>query len=80
MTPSSSSNTSQSQVDFGRYKRAKKSSQVVQTPVPIQPEEPNFIPVNTQLINIDEFHPNLLQMNKSPIWRLKLKSGLLTML
>ena len=38
MTPSSSSNTSQSQIDFGRCKRAKKSPQVVQTPVPIQPE------------------------------------------
>ena len=64
MTPSSSSNTSQSQIDFGRYKRAKKSSQVLQTPVPIQPEEPSFNPVNTQPINIDEFHPNLPQTNK----------------
>ena len=64
MTPSSSSNTSQSQIDIGRYKRAKKSLQVVQTPVPIQPEEPSFNPVNTQPINIDEFHLNLPQMNK----------------
>ena len=62
MTPSS--NTSQSQIDFGRYKRAKKSSQVVQTPVLIQPEGPNFIPVNTQPINIDKFHPNLPKTNK----------------
>ena len=46
MTPSSSSNTSHSEIDFGRYKRARKSPQVVQTPVPIQPEEPNFNPVN----------------------------------
>ena len=60
----SPSNTSQSQIDFGRYKRAKISPQVVQTPVPIQPEEPSFNPVNTQPINIDEFHPNLLQTNK----------------
>ena len=59
LTPSSSSNTSQSQIDFGSYK-----SQVVKMPVPIQPEEPSFIPVNTQPINIDEFHPNLPQMNK----------------
>ena len=64
MTPSSSSNTSESQIDFGRYERAKKSSQVVQTPVPIQPEEPSFNPVNIQPINIDEFHPNLPQTNK----------------
>ena len=64
MTPSSSSNTSQSEVDFGRYKRARKSPQVVQTPVPRQPEEPNFNPVNTQPINIEEFHPNLPQTNK----------------
>ena len=64
MTPSSSSYTSQSQIDIGRYKRAKKSPQDVQTPVPIQPEEPSFNPVNTQLINIDEFHPNLPQKNK----------------
>ena len=54
MTPSSS-NTSQSQIDFGRYKRANKTSQVVQTPVPVQPRETNFVPVNTQPINIDEF-------------------------
>ena len=64
MTPSSSSNTSQSQIDIGRYKRANKSPQVVQTPAPIQPEEPSFNPVNTQPINIDEFHPNLPQTNK----------------
>ena len=64
MSSSSSSNTSQSQIDFGRYKRAKKSPQVVQTPVPIQPEEPSFNPVNTQPINIDEFHLNLPQKNK----------------
>ena len=63
MTPFSS-NTSQSQIDLGRYKRAKKSSQVIQTPIPIQPEEPSFNPVNTQPINIDEFHPNLPQKNK----------------
>ena len=61
MTPSS--NTSQSQIDFGRYKRANKSSQV-RTPVPVQPQETNFIPVNTQPINIDEFQPNLPQTNK----------------
>ena len=64
MTPSSSSNTSQSEIDFGRYKRAKKSLQVVQAPVPIQPEEPNFNPVNTQPINIEEFHPNIPSTNK----------------
>ena len=65
MTPSSSSsNTSQSQIEFGRYKRAKKSPQVVQTPVPTQPEEPSFNPVNTQPINIDEVHPNLPQTIK----------------
>ena len=65
MTPSSSSsNTSQSQIYFGRYKRANKSSQVVQTPVPVQPQETKFIPVNTQSINIDEFQPNLPQTNK----------------
>ena len=64
MMPSSSSNTSQSQIDIGRYKRAKKSPQVVQLPVPIQPEEPSFKPVNTQPINIDEFHLNLPQTNK----------------
>ena len=63
MTPSSS-NTSQSLIDLCRYKRANKSSQVVQMPVPVQPEETNFIPVNTQPINIDEFHPNLPQTNK----------------
>ena len=34
-------------------------------PVPIQPEEPNFNPVNTQPINIiDEVHLNLSQENK----------------
>ena len=64
MTPSSSSNTSQSQIDFGRYKRAKKSPQIVQTPDQIQPEEPSFNPVNTQAINIDEFHLNLPLTNK----------------
>ena len=64
MTPSSASNTFQSQIDFGRYKRANKSSQVVQTPVPVQPQETNFIPVNTQPINIDEFQPNLPQTYK----------------
>ena len=64
MTPSFFTNTSQSQIDFGRYKRANKSSQVVQTPVPVQPQETNFIPVNTQPINIDEFQPNLSQTNK----------------
>ena len=64
MTPSSSSNTSQSQIDFCRYKRANKSSQVVQTPVPVQPQETNFIPVNTQPINVDEFQPNFPQTNK----------------
>ena len=58
------SNTSQSQIDFGRYKKANKSSQVVQTPVPVQSEETNFIPVNTQPINIDEYQPNLPQSNK----------------
>ena len=67
MTPSSS-NTSQSQIDFGRYKRANKPSQVVQTPDPVQPEETNFIPVNTQPINIDEFQPNLPQTNKESDW------------
>ena len=65
MTPSSSSNTSQSEIDFGRYKRARKSPQVAQTPVPIQPEKPNFNPVNTQPIYIiGEVHPNLSQPNK----------------
>ena len=66
MTPSSSSNTSQSDIDFGRYKRARRSPQVAQTPVPIQPEEPVLInPVNTQQINIiDEVHPNLSQAKK----------------
>ena len=64
MTPSSSSNTSKSQLDIGRYTRAHKSPQVVQTPPPIQPEEPSFIPVNTQPINFDQFQPNLLQPNK----------------
>ena len=66
MTPSSSSNTSQSDIDFGRYKRAKKSPQVVQTPIPIQPEEPILInPVGTQPINIiHEVLPNLSQANK----------------
>ena len=64
MTPSSSNN-SQSEIDFGRYKRARKSPQVAQTPVPIQPEETNFNPVNTQPINIiDQVHPNLSQENK----------------
>ena len=63
MTPSSS-NTSQSQIDFGRYKRADQTSQVVQTPVSVQPQETNFISVNTQPINIDEFQPNLPQTNK----------------
>ena len=63
--PSSSSNTSQSEMDFDRYKRARTSPQVVQTPVPIQPEEPNFNPVNTQPIKIiDEIHPNLSHPNK----------------
>ena len=64
MTPSSSSNTYQSQIDIGRYKRANKYPQVVQTPAPIQPKEPSFNPVNTQPINIDEFHLNLPQTNK----------------
>ena len=64
MTHSSSSNTSQSQFDIGRYTRAHKSPQVVQTPPPIQPEEPSFIPVNTQPINFDQFQPNLPQPNK----------------
>ena len=64
MTPSSSSNTSHSQIEFGRYKRANKTSQVVQMPVPVQPQETHFIPVNTQPINIDEFQPNLPQTNK----------------
>ena len=65
MTPSSSSsNTSQSQLDIGRYTRAHKSPQVVHTPTPIQPEEPSFIPVNTQPINFDQFQPNLPQPNK----------------
>ena len=64
MTPSSSSNTTQSQIDISRYKRANKSPQVVQTPAPIQPKEPSFNPVNTQPISIDEFHPNLPQMNR----------------
>ena len=64
MTPSSFSNTYQSQIDFGRYKRTNKSSQVVQTPLPVQPQETNFIPVNTQPINIDEFQPNFPETNK----------------
>ena len=64
MTPSSSSNTSQSQIDISRYTRANKAPQVVQTSAPIQPEEPSFNPVSTQLINIDEFHPNLPRTNK----------------
>ena len=34
-------------------------------PVPVQPEETNFIPVNTQPINIDESLPNLPQTNKA---------------
>ena len=64
MPSSSSSNTSQSQLDIGRYTRAHKSTQVVQTPTPIQPEEPSFIPVNTQPINFDQFQLNLPQPNK----------------
>ena len=64
MTPSSSSTTSQSQLDIGRYTRAHKSPQVVQTPTPIQPEETNFSPVINQPINYDQFQPNLTQQNK----------------
>ena len=66
MTPSSSSNKSQYDIDFGRYKRARRSPQVSQMPVPIQPEEPILInPVSTQPINIiEEVPPNLLQANK----------------
>ena len=62
--PSSSSNSSQSQLDIGRYTRAHKSPQVVQTPTPIQPEETNFSPVTNQPINYDQFQPNLAQQNK----------------
>ena len=64
MTPSSSSNSSNSQLDIGKYTRAHKSPQVVQTPTPIQPEEPTFIPVNTQPVNFDKFQPNPPQPNK----------------
>ena len=64
MTPSSSSNTFQSQLDIGRYTRVHKSPQVVQTPTPIQPEETNFSPVTNQPINYDQFQPNLTQQNK----------------
>ena len=62
MMPSFSSNSSQSQL--GRYTRAHKSPQVVQTPTPIQPEETNFSPVTNQPINYDQFQPNLTQQNK----------------
>ena len=61
MTPSSSSNSSQSQLDIGRYTRAHKSPQVVQTPTPIQPEETYFSPVTNQPINYDQFQLNLTQ-------------------
>ena len=64
MTPSSSSNSSKSQLDIGRYTRAHKSPQVVQTPTPIRPEETNFKPVTNQPINYDQFQPNLTQQNK----------------
>ena len=64
MTPSSSSNSSQSQLDIGRYTRAHKSPQVVQTPTPIQPEETNFSPITNEPINYDQFQPNLTQQNK----------------
>ena len=60
----SSSNSSQSQLDIGRYTRAHKSPQVVQMPTPIQPEETNFSPVTNQPINYDQFQPNLTQQNK----------------
>ena len=64
MTPSSSSNSSQSQLDIGRYTRAHKSPQVVQTPTPIQPEETNFSQITNQPINYDQIQPNLTQQNK----------------
>ena len=64
MTPSSSSNSSQSQLDIGRYTRAHKSPQVVQTPTLIQPEETNFSQITNQPINYDQIQPNLTQQNK----------------
>ena len=64
MTPSSSSNSSQSQLDICRYTRAHKSPQVVQTPTLIQPEETNFSQITNQSINYDQIQPNLTQQNK----------------
>ena len=52
MTPSSS-NTSQSQIDLGRYKRAKKSSQVIQTPVPIQTNKESDSETETEIWSFD---------------------------
>ena len=52
MTPSSSSHTEQSDNDFDRYKRVRVSPQVVEAPIPIQPEEPVINPVNIQPANI----------------------------
>ena len=64
--PSSSSSTSQSDIDFGGYKRARRPPQVAQTPVPTQPEKPILMnPVSTQPANItEEVSANLSQVNK----------------
>ena len=52
-SPSLSSRSTQSQNDFGRYKRDHTSPQVAEAPVPVQPAEPlNISPVNISPVNI----------------------------
>ena len=77
MTPSSSSNSSQSQLDIGRYTRARKSPQVVQTPTPIQPEETRLILVQSliNLLIMISFNRISLNRTRSQIRKLNPKSG-----
>ena len=53
MSPTSSPQSTQSDHDFGRYKRAKITPQVVDSPVPLQTVEPiNITPVNISPVSI----------------------------
>ena len=56
----------QSNNDFGRYKRVRVSPQVVDAPIPIQPEEPVINPVNIQPADIQPVNTgqNISEKNK----------------
>ena len=80
MTPSSSSNTSQSQIDFGRYKRAIKLPRLFKRLFPFNLRKPILFQSIHNELTLINFSRIFLKRIKSPIRRLKLKSGLLTVL